>query len=128
MARKNVDQDSRAFAIALWRICHGNPGPGGVTRELANLTGLTPNAIRDRIEYAECNYPPDPIEQGGECTPDDLDYRDAIHRERSDPVTRQFFSETNTINRKRPDREDERVTRQKINGKLISIARDFVRF
>lgn len=131
-ARRRVDQSSREFNISLWRIATGKYGPGGVTSELATLTGMKRETIRTRVDQAGRDYPPGPVARGSHDTVNDCAYRDAISLDIASPATREFLQDLNSASRKRPDFEDARVSRERVvradgTVKLISLAIDLPR-
>lgn len=128
-ARRRVDQSSREFNISLWRIATGKYGPGGVTTELATVTGIPAGSISARVKECGRDYPPGPLVLGCYDTLDDCKYRDAIYHDSASPEARDFFGGISSSSRKRPGAEDARVGRERVTladgtVKLISIAID----
>jgi hypothetical protein len=119
---KAVDPSYREFNVALWRIGTGKIGPGGICCELAAITGLSPSAIRGRVTLANRKNPA-AFQPGGVLTPDDRDYCGAVFHPEYSPEARDFLGGISGDQRRDPDHEDSRVSRQRIGGRLISISR-----
>lgn len=115
-----ADPEARRFNEALWRIVNGKPDIGGLTHELSVLTGLSMDTIRDRI--ADIEYAPEPLEPGTGLTNDDWKYFGKNYKNHKSAEVRDFYQKITGGQRRHPDREDARVSRQRINGRLISLA------
>lgn len=125
----NADPESRRYNQALHRLVRGKYDIGGVCHELSVITGLSPEAIRSRVNEVEYDAPPEPLEPGTGMTGDDLKYFNARYGRIDNPEVREFLQKLNGGQRKDPDHEDRRVARQRIRRadgttKLISIAID----
>lgn len=119
---RTVDLASRRFNEALWRIINGKCHVGGITHELAAITGLSPEAIRRRVDDIE--YEPAPLDPQEGLTSNDLKYLMKVYKHSDNPVVRDFFRGLSGGQRKDPNHENARVKRQRIGNKLISLADD----
>ncbi len=120
--RPPVDAESRRYNEALWRITRGKPDIGGICHELSVITGLSPETVRARADSIE--YQPEPLAAGIGLTSADYKYLGKRCKNSRDPEVREFFQRISGGQRKDPDHENPRVTRQRIGNKLISIAKD----
>lgn len=121
-SRLPVDPETRRYNEALWRLVRADYDIGGVCHELAVITGLSAETIRSRVDAIE--YEPAPLEPAVCLTSADLKYLGKRCKNHKDPVVREFFQGISGGQRRHPDHENPRVHRERIGGRLTSVAID----
>lgn len=117
---RRADPESRRFNQALHRIIRGKYDVGGVCHELSVITGLSPEAIRSRVDSIEWDSPPEQLDPETCWTSDDRKYFGKMYGKIGDPEVREFLQGLNGSQRRDPDHENARVARRRINGKMTS--------
>lgn len=116
-------RDDRAFDRALLNLVEGKYAEGGIAACLAVVCGKSAEVVRSRV-YEARRYPPGPLPPGTGWEESDRDYVRIRQTSRARPECLEFLQRISGGERRRPDQEDARVSRQRINGKMISLAID----
>src|SRR3954453_3771220 len=106
-----VIEDDRSFNRNLMNFVDGKFGPGGASRLLGEIVGLSEEAVRSRVGKARRDYPPKPLPPGFGLTDDDRTRLGVRCGSTGDPAIREFLQSINGTQRRSPDQEDARVGR-----------------